>query len=72
MTLNFDTLTEERQDELELICTTKILLYLVSNISKGISPRDLMEKCAEYSNSPEELTFMTYLVTGASVSSGLI
>jgi hypothetical protein len=72
MRLNFDTLTEERQNELKEITGTQILAFIISNLGKGLSPQDLLTKCSEYANTPEELAYIVYLVTGASVSARFI
>jgi hypothetical protein len=72
MRLNFDTLTEERRNELKAITGTQILAFIISNLEKGLSPHDLLINCSKYVNTPEELAYIVYLVTGTSVSAGFI
>lgn len=72
MTLNFDTLSLDRKNELKTITRTQILEYILSNGVNGLSLEDVMEQAAEYVNTPEELAYIVFLVTGSSVSAGLI
>lgn len=72
MTLNLDTLTQERRNEINTIIRTQILEHILNNVFNGLSMDDVIKKCAEYVNTPEELAYITYVTTGACVSSGLI
>ena len=71
MILNFKNLSKERREELKTITGTKVLSYILLN-NQDLSIEDILTEAGKYSETPEELAYITYLIVGASISAGFI
>ena len=71
MNLNFDIITPERYDEINRQMSTDVFLFIMTNIKKGISLQELFTEVGKYVETPEELAYATYTVTGAAIQTGL-